>query len=101
MTYMRTRSYEKLIKCYNLLGKENFWKFLPLRNCILSKVGNPIISYFKKITQESHKSSELNKMENSFRCSDLGNLGPYGRGILAKKLTQKNGPASWWGVVNI
>lgn len=46
------RSYENLIKCYNLVGKENFWKFLPLCNCILSKVGpvvdNPIITYFKR-----------------------------------------------------
>lgn len=92
------RSYENLKKCYNLLGKENFWKFLQPCNCIRSKVcpmvDNPISRYLEK-THESHKSSQLYKMVNSYRSSDLGNL----RTIWQRDIGEEIDPETWSSIL--
>ncbi len=70
-------SYNNLVQKYNLKGKDHFWKYLQIRNCVSTKIqhmdGNHILD-FLTLPHPQQTASVFNRMTNHVLSNDCINL---------------------------
>lgn len=67
------RSYNNIKEYFGLVWEGNFWKYLQIRSCVMSKYHDEtdnIISNYLQLPRESHKASQFYKMINSSLSTD-------------------------------
>lgn len=69
--------YSEVLSKYNLKGKEHFWKYLQIRNCVMSldrqTEDNHILEYLV-LPPHHHRASIFYRQMNSALSTDLKNL---------------------------